>query len=310
VSKTAAKEVTIDFAPPVAETPAAVPAVVEAAQLPVATEAETLSQAIIRMASDPRVDIDKLERLIKMQDRAQERTAQIEFDNAMADAQEEMKPIRANMENPQTRSEYADQAALDRAIRPIYTKHGFSLSFSTAEGAPPDCIRLVCIVAHRGGHRQPYQLDMPADGKGAKGGDVMTKTHAMGAAATYGKRYLHGMIWNLAISRDDDGNGAGGLDGGDDVESLAPKNAPRDAEGKLLSTYNAERAKQAQQWADEAIQYLNMVNARDAQEWRREKQTVEKGKRKSALQWLADNSPGQYVRVQQCYQNVTGEDLE
>jgi hypothetical protein len=300
----------INFAPPIAETPSAVPAVVETAPLPAASEAETLSQAIIRMASDPRVDIDKLERLIKMQERAQDRVAEIEFNNAMASAQEEMKPIRANMENEHTKSEYADQAALDRAIRPIYTKHGFSLSFRHGDGAPPDHTRILCKLGHRGGHVEWPHYDIPVDGKGARGNDVMTKTHASGASATYGKRYLLGMIFNLAVARDDDGNGAGGLDGGDDVESLAPKNAPRDANGKLLSTYNAERAKQAQQWADEAIQYLNMVNARDAQEWRREKQKVPQGKRKSPLQWLADNSPGQYVRVQQCYQNVTGEDLE
>jgi hypothetical protein len=31
---------------------------------------------------------------------------------------------------------------------------------------------------------------MPGDGKGAKGGDVMTKTHATGAALSYGQRYL------------------------------------------------------------------------------------------------------------------------
>ncbi len=50
---------------------------------------------------------------------------------------------------------------------------------------------------------------MPADGKGAKGGDVMTKTHATGSAVSYGRRYLMGMIFNLAvISRDDDGNAA------------------------------------------------------------------------------------------------------
>ena len=50
---------------------------------------------------------------------------------------------------------------------------------------------------------------MPADGKGAKGGDVMTKTHAAGAAVTYGRRYLLGMIFNITtITKDDDGNSA------------------------------------------------------------------------------------------------------
>jgi hypothetical protein len=49
---------------------------------------------------------------------------------------------------------------------------------------------------------------MPSDGKGAKGGDVMTKTHATGAASQYGMRYLLKMIFNVAIGEDDnDGNG-------------------------------------------------------------------------------------------------------
>jgi hypothetical protein len=44
-----------------------------------------------------------------------------------------------------------------------------------------------------------HRIDMPADGKGAKGGDVMTKTHAMGAAASYGQRYLLKLIFNIAV---------------------------------------------------------------------------------------------------------------
>jgi hypothetical protein len=112
--------------------------------------------------------------------------------------------------NHQTKSKYASYADLDRAVRPIYSDHGFSLSFDSGDNAPADCVRVVCKVAHRGGHREIHHLDMPADGKGAKGGDVMTKTHATGAAITYGKRYLLGMIFNLAVGEDDDGNSAGG----------------------------------------------------------------------------------------------------
>jgi hypothetical protein len=48
---------------------------------------------------------------------------------------------------------------------------------------------------------------LPVDGKGAQGKDVMTKTHATGAGVSYGKRYLAGMIFNLAFTEDDnDGN--------------------------------------------------------------------------------------------------------
>jgi hypothetical protein len=50
---------------------------------------------------------------------------------------------------------------------------------------------------------------MPSDGKGAKGNDVMTRTHAAGSAMSYGMRYLLKAIFNIAIGEDDDGNAAG-----------------------------------------------------------------------------------------------------
>ncbi|MBS0219174.1 MAG: ERF family protein [Proteobacteria bacterium] len=292
------------------ESPSNLPAAAPISQPIAALEPVTIIQVIARVASDPTADIEKLERLLAMKERMDARQAQIEYDNAMSDAQEAMKPIRANLESQQTRSEYADYSALDKAVRPIYAKHGFSLSFSTAEGAPDNCVRIVCTVGHRSGHRERPHLDMPADGKGARGNDVMTKTHATGAAITYGKRYLLGMIFNLAVTRDDDGNGAGGYDYDGDIEANAPANALRDENGKLLSTYNAERARKAKDWADDAIQCINHSNAEAAKAWRDAASAVPKGKRKSPLEWLRDNSPGQYLRVRQAYQNVTGEDLE
>lgn len=175
----------------------------------VQADANSIMEMISRAASDPNVDVDKLERLMAMAERLGSREAETAYDQAMNAAQEEMRPIATDAHNPQTKSKYASYAALDRAIRPIYTKHGFSLSFGTAEGAPDDQVRVVCRVA-RAGHKETVQLDMPCDGKGAKGGDVMTKTHAMGAALTYGKRYLLGMIFNIAVGEDKDGNAPAG----------------------------------------------------------------------------------------------------
>jgi hypothetical protein len=189
---------------PVAETTITMPQV----DGPV-SEAGAVLQIIERAARDPSVDIGKMRELLAMRKDMMAFEAERAFDAAMTAAQTEMRPIAANADNPQTRSRYATFDALDKALRPIYTKLGFSLSWSTGEGAPADHVRIVCRVAHNAGHRQMYHLDMPADGKGAKGGDVMTKTHATGAALTYGRRYLEGMIFNIAISKDDDGNSAG-----------------------------------------------------------------------------------------------------
>lgn len=185
------------------------PAIAAAPQLPEPVgEAASLMAIIDRAARDPNTDVDKLERLLGVFERITDRQAQTAYHEAMTEAQAEMRPIAADANNPQTKSKYASFYALDKALRPIYTKHGFALSYDTGDGAPTDHVRVVCRVS-RGGHTEIFHIDMPADGKGAKGGDVMTKTHATGAATTYGQRYLLRMIFNIAIfDSDDDGNGA------------------------------------------------------------------------------------------------------
>lgn len=172
-----------------------------------AQDTTSLLQVITRAASDASVDIDKMERLMQMHERLVARDAEQAFNTAMKLAQQEMRPIAADAENSQTRSKYATYAKLDAALRPIYTKHGFALSFDEGDSEKPEHIRVLCYVSHEAGHTRTYRKDMPADGKGAKGGDVMTKTHAAGAAASYGSRYLLKGIFNVAVGGDDrDGN--------------------------------------------------------------------------------------------------------
>lgn len=173
---------------------------------PVQDQQAALFQVIARAAADPQVNIEKMERLLAMQERVMERNAEAAFNEAMRAAQGDMRQVSTDANNPQTRSRYATYAAIDAALRPVYTKHGFSISFGTGD-APEGYVRVVAYVSHVGGHTRQYKADMPADGKGAKGGDVMTKTHAFGAGTSYGMRYLLKMIFNVAIGEYDlDGN--------------------------------------------------------------------------------------------------------
>lgn len=183
----------------------------DAPQVPVAIDdSATLLAVISRAASDPSVDVDKLERLMAMHERFEGKKAEAAFAEAMTRAQSRIGRVATDRTNNQTRSEYASYAALDRAVRPIYTDEGFALSFDTGRDAHADMVKVLCYVSHKNGHVRTYSVDMPADGKGAKGGDVMTKTHAAGSAMQYGMRYLLKMIFNIAIGKDDDGNGATG----------------------------------------------------------------------------------------------------
>lgn len=165
-----------------------------------------------RFATDPNVSVEKIERLMVLFERNEARRAEMAFNVAMTKAQNAMPPIVADSYNPQTHSRYASYEAVDQVIRPIYTAHGFGCSFNTGEAVKDEHVRVKCKVTHISGHAEHYHVDMPADGKGAKGGDVMTKTHATGSALSYGQRYLAKLIWNLSIKdgTDDDGNAAAG----------------------------------------------------------------------------------------------------
>lgn len=176
------------------------------------SESATILSVIQRAAADPQCDIEKMERLMAMHERMQAKTAETDFNAALSRVQGEMGRIAADATNNQTRSQYATYGKLDSALRPKYTKEGFSLSFGT-EPAPEGMVGMVCFVSHIGGHTREYRAHVPSDGKGAKGGDVMTKTHAFGSGTSYGMRYLLKMIFNVAIGEeDDDGNAASGDD--------------------------------------------------------------------------------------------------
>jgi hypothetical protein len=213
------------------------------------TEASAVLHMIERAARDPSVDIDKLQQLMAMRERIEARTAEADFDRALTAAQAGMGRVRTDSNNPQTKSRYASYGALDAAMRPVYTNNGFALSFNT-ENPAPDIVRVICRVSHQNGHSRTYQIDMPADGKGAKGGDVMTKTHATGSAVSYGMRYLLKMIFNIAVSdRDDDGNAAGKKDDGPYTPS--PGSITEDQAANIREALEAKDASEKAflQWA-------------------------------------------------------------
>ena len=162
---------------------------------------------IERVVLDPTADVEKLDRLLDVQERIMAKQSEMDFYAAMNTCQREMGRIATDATNPQTRSRYATYAKLDQALRPIYTNHGLSLSYDTEDPGVEGSVKVVCYVSHISGYTKKYSIVIDASGKGAKGNAVMTATHAQGAASSYGMRYLLRMIFNVAIGEDDnDGN--------------------------------------------------------------------------------------------------------
>ena len=127
----------------------------------------------------------------------------------MAAAKAEMPQVLKNRRNKQTDSNYADLEAIDKAISPVISKHGFALSFFPAKSDLPDHYAITCEVRHKAGHTVTHNADIPADEMGIKGTVNKTKTHAFGSTMAYGRRYMKTMIFDVATA-DDDGNAAGG----------------------------------------------------------------------------------------------------
>ena len=170
-------------------------------------QAASIMDVIARAARDPNVDIDKMERLLEMQERILQRDAIIQFNEALAAAQAEMEPIVRDAPNDQTNSRYAKLETIVEKITPIRARHGFSVSFTTAECDKPDHVRIIGELLHTGGYSKVYTDDYPLDLTGIKGTQNKTKIHAHGSTITYGRRYLTCMMFDLAIKdEDDDGN--------------------------------------------------------------------------------------------------------
>lgn len=164
--------------------------------------------SLLHLALSNNAAIDVIERLVALRKDEMARQAEQEFNEAMNAAQAEIQRIVPNRENTQTHSWFADYSKMDEVLRPIYLRHGFSLSFDCGQPTTPNTVRAYCFVSHRGGHTRKYQSsDMPLPTIGPQGKPVMTETHGTGAAMSYAMRYLLKYIFNVAIGKDDtDGN--------------------------------------------------------------------------------------------------------
>jgi hypothetical protein len=164
----------------------------------------TLVTFIERAAMDPGFSLEKFEALLRLQRQEQDRQAEREFNAAMARAQGEMDPVRKGATNPHTRSKYARFEDIDMMLKPIYTRHGFSVRFRTEDAATPGWVKVVCVVAHEAGHIETFPLQAPLDSGGTAGKTNKTDVQAIGSTTSYLKRYLLTLAWNVSLAGDDD----------------------------------------------------------------------------------------------------------
>lgn len=179
-----------------------------------------LLAAITAAATNPAVDVDKMERLLKMQEKISADQARRAYVESLHRFQAECPPIhrgRGIVVQQQTRSRYAAYEDVIRTVGPLMQRHGFSASFDTATNPQGIICSVTCTLAHVGGHYEQSTFPVTPDNSGSKNG-----IQAIGSALSYGKRYALGAILGLVFTdEDDDGRATSAVR--EAQEAVAPK---------------------------------------------------------------------------------------
>lgn len=159
------------------------------------------------------IDPDKLEKLLEVQERWEGNEAKKAYAKAMAECQAEVpNVIHAANRNNQTNSNYAKYDAVVRAIKPIYVRHGFTVSFGESPCDREGFILVVATVRHSSGHAETFQRFAPIDNLGPKGNPTKTMLHGCESSMKYMQRKLLESIFGASEGdevADDDGQAAG-----------------------------------------------------------------------------------------------------
>ncbi len=172
-----------------------------------ATPPSTMLALIDRYVCDPTVDVGKFERLLAMKERMDAHEARRQYYEAMNLAQNEIQPVARTAYNDHTKSWFAKLEAVDAAIRPIYLRHGFSISRNTIAPLVAGNIRIEVQCSHLGGHIEKFHREAPPDTVGPAGKGNKTMLHGGGSSETYLTRYTVCGIFNVVFKdQDNDGN--------------------------------------------------------------------------------------------------------
>ena len=149
------------------------------------------------------IDLEKLEKLMRLQREHEADNAKKAFNSNMVLTQQDIPCVAKTLKNDQTHSKYASLDEIITQTKKIYTQHGFSISFYEGETPMVGCIRICADVVHAQGHKETYHYDVPMDGVGIKGNANMTAIHAKASSTSYAQRYLMCMIWNIPTADND-----------------------------------------------------------------------------------------------------------
>jgi len=147
--------------------------------------------------------IDKLEKLMDLQERWEVSQAKKAFSAAMADFQANIPEIKKTKSGHNCK--YADIDDIAQAIKPVLMKTGLSYRFEQSQNE--NHIKVECVVTHTSGHQESAEMFSPADTSGGKN-DIQS----IASAVTYLRRYTLTAVMGITTGMEVDDGGKPAID--------------------------------------------------------------------------------------------------
>jgi len=182
---------------------------IEAKIVPIIHEsADITPMGLLQMAVESNADLDRLEKLMGMQERWEGNQARKEYIKALSEFKKSPPEIRKDKKNDQYNSWYTSIGGLVNSAAYELSKHGIKHSWDTTQ--KDGVITITCTLTHVMGHSESTSMSGPPDDSGKKNTLQQIKS-----TKTYLKIATFEDITGLVSSEgntDDDGNGAEALD--------------------------------------------------------------------------------------------------
>lgn len=166
-------------------------------------------EKLLELAISKDLDMEKLERLMAMQQRWEAQQSRKAYFKAFSEFQAECPPIPKDVKKtfptskgPKTLN-YASLGQIGKIIRPVMKKHGLSYRWSQEQAN--GMMKITCILAHEMGHEESTSLIAPPDSNVGNNG-----LHQNSSTNTYLQRYTLKAVAGLSDIDDDDDGVSGG----------------------------------------------------------------------------------------------------
>lgn len=154
---------------------------------------------LLAMATEQGADLDKLEKLMDLQERWEANEQRKAYAAAMAEFQGKAPLVFRSKTAKGKRFDY-DYASLDdimRAVRPLMLECGFSVTFDIESS--PTTVKAICTLTHRLGFTKDSSWSAPVDADA-----YMNDTQKIASANSYARRYAFMNAFNIVLSNEDD----------------------------------------------------------------------------------------------------------